>query len=289
MIRIFVDSTCDLPESYLEHYDIKMIPLRVLLNGKEFIDKVTIRVEQVYEYMRKGIIPKTSLPNLAETYEAIYKQVGEGRDCIYLAFSDKMSGTYQAIKGIFEQINNQFPERKMAAIDTKGGSMAIGLMALQAARLASSGKSFEEIVQTVNELVGQVEHIFSIADLGWLVKGGRLSTLEGLVGNILNIKPVLQVRDGLIEQLCKVRGRKKALRTMVDVLEERIEKFPEQTIGIAHAGDLETAGEMESMIKERLGQAKTMTSIIGGVLGAHLGIAGVGVFFFRQRPALYLD
>lgn len=288
MISIFVDSTCDLPDDYYEHFGIKMVPLRILLNGKEFIDKVTIKVSQVYEAMRNGIIPKTSLPNLSETYELVYQQVVAGRDCIFLSFSSKMSGTYQAVNGIFKQLSNQFPSRKMTVIDTQAGSMATGLMAWQAARMALSGKSFEEIVKTVNELVNNVEHIFTISDLTWLVKGGRLSKVEGLLGNILNIKPILQVRNGLIEPFSKVRSMKKALCAIVDQLEQRMEAFPEQTIGISHADDSETAQELEMMIRQRLGQAKTITTMIGSVLGAHLGIGGVGVFFFKERPSFYL-
>lgn len=289
MIRIFVDSTCDLPEGFFERHNIIMIPLKMLLNGKEFIDKVTIKVSEVYDQMRNGAIPKTSLPNLAEAYDVVYKEAAEGKDCIFLSISDKLSGTYQGITRIFKQVGSIFSDRKMTVIDTKGGSVATGLMAWQSARLASAGRSYEEIVKNVHELVEEVELIFTISDLNWLVKGGRLSKVEGFLGNILHIKPILQVRNGLIEPYLKVRSKKKALRAIVDIVEERIKLFPEQTIGIAHTDDPETANEMEYLLKERLGEIKSLTSSIGSVIGSHLGIGGVGVFFFRRRPALYLD
>ena len=187
MIRIFVDSTCDLPEGFFERHNIIMIPLKILLNGKEFIDKVTIKVSEVYDQMRNGAIPKTSLPNLAEAYDVVYKEAAEGKDCIFLSISDKLSGTYQGITRIFKQVGSIFPDRKMTVIDTKGGSVATGLMAWQSARLASAGRSYEEIVKNVHELVEEVELIFTISDLNWLVKGGRLSKVEGFLGNILPV------------------------------------------------------------------------------------------------------
>jgi len=288
MIRIIVDSTCDLPAEIMKEYGIETVPLRILLNGKEFLDKVSIKVSQVYEAMRGGIQPKTSQPNPVDAYNTFYKHAVQGCSMIFLSFSGKMSGTYQVISAVGQQIKEQFPAIDLAVIDTKAGSMATGLMAWQAAKLAAAGRSFTEIVRTVEELVKQVEHIFTITDLQWLVKGGRITKAEGLLGSILHIKPILHVNDGMIEPLEKVRGKKKALCTMVNILEEKIAAFPEQVIGISHADDEETALELEALIKERLGEKRIISSIIGSVLGSHLGIGGVGVFFFRQRPSLYI-
>jgi len=288
VIKIFVDSTCDLPDEYFKTWGIEMVPLRVILNGKEYMDKLTIKISEVYETMRNGIIPKTSQPNYAEAYDIVYKQAAQGYNCIFLSFSEKLSGTYQIISSVFKEISTKFTNLKMEVIDTKSAALSSGIMAYQAARLAAAGKSFEEIVRMIKQLVNHVEYIFTISDLNWLIKGGRISKVDGFLGNVLNIKPVLQLRDGKIELIGKVRSKKKALNTLVDTLEQRMAKFPEQIIGISHADDLETATELETMIKARLGKINTITCMIGSVLGAHLGIGGVGVCCFSKLPELYV-
>lgn len=147
--------------------------------------------------------------------------------------------------------------------------------------MQESGATFEGVVNNVHNLIDHVEHIFTIPDLKWLVKGGRLSRTQGMIGNILDIKPILHVNNGVMEVIKKVRGRKKALNTVVDILEERSKGMPEQIIGISHADDLETANELIRLIKKRLGYDKFIVNKIGSVLGSHIGIGGVGVFFFN--------
>jgi DegV family protein with EDD domain len=176
----------------------------------------------------------------------------------------------------------------MSVIDTKSSSTAVGLIALQAAKLSRAGKDHGTIIGQVKELADHVEHIFMVQDLNWLVRGGRLIRAEGLAGKILNVKPILHVRDGAVELLEKSRGRKKALFTIVDILEERISNFPEQTIGISHSDDKDTANELAAIITQRLGVRDIMINQIGATLTSHLGVGGVGVFFFNKKPELYI-
>lgn len=287
MIKIIVDSTCDLPDELMEMYDIKSLPLKVLLNGREYLDKVTIQVDEVYEAMRQGIVPKTSLPNPQDILSVFNDYCSKGYDFIYLALSSLLSGTYQLASTIMDELKVNFPERRMQIIDSRGGSTATGLIALQAARMSDTGKSFDTIVSQVFKLVDHVEHIFTITDLNWLIKGGRISRSAAIIGNILSIKPILQVNNGLMEVIGKVRGRKNSLNTVVDILEERISNFPDQIIGISHADDLESAEELSHLIDGRLGAKCKIINKIGSVLGSHLGIGGVGVFFFNKKPDIY--
>lgn len=289
MVKIIVDSTCDLPDEIMAKYDIKLLPLRVNLNGKDFLDKVTIKVEEVYDAMRKGIWPMTSQPSPRSVYQLFQDCISNGYNFIYLAFSSKLSGTYETINGIIRDLQEKCSNIKMDIVDTKSGSTATGLIALQAAKMVEAGKSFETVVDASKELAEHVEHIFTIDDLNWLIKGGRISKGEAIIGNILNIKPILHVNDGVMEVIHKVRGRKKALNTIMDIIEERIKNFPDQIIGISHADDMETAIELKNMILDRIGNVKIIITKIGSVLGSHLGIGGVGVFFFNERNELYID
>lgn len=289
MIKIVVDSTCDLPEELMESNDIKSLPLRVSLNDREYLDKVTIQVDDVYAAMRQGVIPKTSQPNPGDMYALFKDYCIKGYDFIYTAFSSKLSCTYQQAISIISELKGIYPKVKMEVMDSKGGSTATGLIALQAARMVSYGLDFENVAAQAKKLIDHVEHVFTIADLNWLIKGGRISRGEGMIGNILDIKPILDVKDGLIEVIKKVRGRKKALSTVVDIVVERLKYFPNQILGISHADDLSSAMELYDMISKRVGETSVIINKIGSVLGSHLGIGGVGVFFFNMKPDFYFE
>jgi DegV family protein with EDD domain len=289
MIKIIVDSTCDLPQEILQEYDIKILPLNVLLNGVEYRDRVDIQVEEVYAQMKKGIVPKTSQVSPKEIHSMFTHHIKQATDFIYLAFSSALSGTHNLAKSIQEELTESNPNIKMAVVDSKGGSVATGLIVLQAARLARSGLDFANIIKQIDFMVKHVEHIFAISDLEWLIKGGRINRIVGKTGSILNIKPILDVQNGKMRVISAVRGQRKALRTVVDLVAERIKEFPDQIVGIAHADDLPAAEEVMEMLRTKIGASKFIVQKIGCVLGAHLGIGGVGVFFFNAKPELYMD
>ncbi len=289
MTKIIMDSTSDLPDGIIEKYSIDILPLRVFIKDKEYLDKVTISVEDVYDAMRKGICPMTSLPNPKKTYEAFKKYASNGIDFIFYSFSSKLSSTYETCYLIIEKLKKEFPNVKMDIVDTKAGSFASGLIALQGAILAKLGNKFEDIVKASKENIQYIEHIFTIDDLSWLLKGGRISKSGAIIGNALNIKPILDVQDGKMVVIKKIRGRKRALNTVVDLVQQRIKEFPNQIIGITHADDLKTALEIKDMIIERIGNNNILIEKIGSVLGSHLGIGGVGVFFFNKKPDSYVN
>ena len=290
MTKIIIDSTSDLPDGIIKKYSIDILPLRVFIKDKEYLDKVTISVEDVYDAMRKGICPMTSLPNPKKTYEAFKKYASNGIDFIFYSFSSKLSSTYETCYLIIEKLKKEFPNVKMDIVDTKAGSFASGLIALQGAMLAKLGNKFEDIVKASKENIQYIEHIFTIDDLSWLLKGGRISKSGAIIGNALNIKPILDVQDGKMVVIKKIRGRKRALNTVVDLVQQRIKEFPNQIIGITHADDLKTALEIKDMIIERIGNNNNiLIEKIGSVLGSHLGIGGVGVFFFNKKPDSYVN
>lgn len=290
LVKIIIDSTTDLPKELIEKYNIDILPLRVLIDDKEYTDKETIYVEEVYDAMKNGICPKTSLPNPKKTYELFRKYASHGVDFIFYSFSSKLSSTFQNTFLIIEELKKEFPKVKMAAVDTMAGSIGSGLIALQGAKLAEIGTSFENILKISRDCIKHIEHIFTINDLNWLLKGGRIKKTSAVIGSALNIKPILDVEEGEMKVIKKIRGRKKALETVVKIVEERIKNFPNQIIGIAHADDFQTALEIKDMLIERLGYNKNIIiEKIGSVLGSHLGIGGVGVFFFNKEPQQYIN
>jgi DegV family protein with EDD domain len=282
MTKIIVDSTCDFPKGYADKHDIAVLPLHVLVNGKEYLDGVELSVDKVYSYMRKGIMPRTSQIGIADTYATFNKLLNEDEDLLYLSFSSKMSGTYTCVSGIMNELAPEYPNRKMIALDSKGGSFATALIAMQAAEMNEHGSDIDTIAERCSFLIQHIEHVFVVSDLKWMVRGGRISRTMGYTADLLNIKPVLDVDNGEMEVIRKVHGTKSALRCVADITAQRAKKCPKQLIGITHADDPEKAETMRQLLQERLPECTFEIAEIGAVLGVHIGIGGVGVFFFNQ-------
>lgn len=288
MIKLIVDSICDLPEEIFEKYDVEILPLRVLINDKEYLDRENITIDEVYAEMRKGVLPRTSQVSPGNIYEIFDKNCEEGNDFIYLAFSSVLSGTCNLAKKIAEEFKEKYPERNIEVVDTKAGAIGIGVIAMQVLKLIESGVGFEKIIEDTYEMVGSIEHLFILEDLNWLMKGGRINKVQATLGTMLDLKPMLQVNNGYLEVIKKVRGKKKSINMLLDLVEERMDGFTDQIIGIGHADDEDIAKEVVKAIKERFGEdAKCVITKIGCVLGAHLGIGGVGVIFFNKKFDFY--
>ncbi|WP_288480223.1 DegV family protein [uncultured Clostridium sp.] len=279
-MRIIVDSTCDLPVEIIEQYGIKVLPLKVLIEDKEYYDRVTIELEEVYEYMRKGVIPKTSQVSPVSFYEAFEEMCEKGEDFIYLAFSSKLSGTHDLGKSILNEFKEKYKNINMEIIDTKSGSTAIGLLVLECIKMNKENLGFFEILERLNEKITHIEHILTLGDLNWLVKGGRIGKTKGFVGTMLDIKPVLDLKDGEVNLIKSIRGKKKTINYILDILEERgIEN--NNLIGISYAEDLSIVDDIKKGVTQRFGEKEFMINKIGSVLGSHVGLTGVGIFFFN--------
>ena len=165
MIKIVVDSICDLPDSLYQELNLTMIPLHVLLEEQEYRDKVDIHIDEIYRQMRQGALPKTTQIPPVDIIRVLWEFAQQGDDFIFLTFSAVMSGTYNVAQTIAEEIKKNFPMVHMAVIDSKAGSLGIGLMAIQAVQMVNAGLPFSEIVNNILFMTQHVEHIFSIADM----------------------------------------------------------------------------------------------------------------------------
>jgi len=287
MIKLIVDSTTDLPQTYFEKYQIEIIPLIVNVNGVSFRDGIDISLDEVYQEMRKGSKIKTSQPNIQDVYDILEKHLQNQDDIIIITISSKLSGTYQTITLVKNQLLVDYPDAKITVIDSRGGSGVAGLMALQGTYMIEEGFSYDEVVANLIELSQNAEHIFTLDDLTYLFQGGRLTKAAAMLGNLLRVKPILDVQDGQIHLFDKVRHMRKALQYIANLVEERIRDFPDQIIGIMHGDDIELAYELRDLIVERIGEKLFILDQIGSTLGSHLGIRGVGVFFFNKKPHYY--
>ncbi|MDK3011142.1 DegV family protein [Bacillus sp. RB3] len=282
-VKIITDSAADLPVELLQAYDIDLIPLRVYDEAEtEYLDGVTLESVTLLQKMREGAVYRTSLPSLETFQEKFVSYAKEGNPCIYLAFSSELSGTYQSSVVIKEEVKETYADLDLEIIDTKCASLGQGLVVLEAAKMAKDGASKEDILNRVAFLMNHMEHIFTVADLQYLVRGGRLSKVAGFIGGLLNIKPILNVEEGKLVPLEKVRGKKKVLSRIVDIMEERGKDIKDQTIGITHGDDLETAEALKLLITERFGCEVFIVNTIGAAIGAHTGPGVITLFFLNE-------
>ncbi|EMI9089509.1 MULTISPECIES: DegV family protein [Bacillus] len=282
-VKIITDSAADLPVELLQAYDIDLIPLRVYDEAEtEYLDGVTLESVTLLQKMREGAVYRTSLPSLETFQEKFVSYAKEGNPCIYLAFSSELSGTYQSSVVIKEEVKETYADLDLEIIDTKCASLGQGLVVLEAAKMAKDGASKEDILKRVDFLMNHMEHIFTVADLQYLVRGGRLSKVAGFIGGLLNIKPILNVEEGKLVPLEKVRGKKKVLGRIVDIMEERGKDLKGQTIAMTHGDDLETAEALKVLITDRFGCEVFIVNTIGAAIGAHTGPGVITLFFLNE-------
>lgn len=282
-MRIFTDSGCDLPKSYYEENDVALFPLRVQLNGKEFDDVIAIDSKEIYDAIRQGAHPKTSQvsPELfLKQFENLAKNNEEG---IYIAFSSELSGTYGTAVMIRNQVLEQYPTLQLAIIDSKCASLGHGMLIEEAVQLRNAGTSMDEIVKKITSLSSQMEHLFTVEDLDYLAKGGRVSKASAFLGGLLSIKPILNVEDGKLVPIEKSRGRKKAISRMLDLMQERGGDFSEKIVGISHSDDPTLANEVKNLIQEKLAPKAIQITMIGSVIGSHVGPGTIAIFFTNKN------
>lgn len=287
MIRIIADSTCDIAEELLKEYDLITLPLVITVDGQNYLDGVDIGIEQVYDWMRQDILPRTAQIPYDVMRDAFEGCCRKGEDFIYISFSSEMSGCFSLSAVITEELKAEYGNIRMEIVDSQGGSCAVGLIVLQALKMAEAGHTVDEILSEVRFMIDHVEHIFTVADLKWMVKGGRISKPLGIAGSVLNIRPWLDVEEGKMVVKGMVRGEKRSISVITEEVKKRAGAFPRQLIAIAHTGDRLLAEKVEEKIKESLSECMTAITEIGGVLGVHLGMSGIGVFFFSERSGGY--
>ena len=281
-VKIITDSACDLPNELIQEYDIDVFPLLVYMNDQEFKDGIDVQPVELFKYMKEGGVAKTAQVTYEQFTKKFRTYADNGSSCIYIAFSSELSGTYQTAKIVENELKEEIPDFDLDVIDSKCASLGFGLVVLEAAKMAKQGASKQQILEKIKFNAQHMEHIFTVDNLEYLYRGGRVSKTAAIVGNVLNIKPILDVEDGKLIPIDKVRGRKKSINRMIDIVAERHDKIEQQIVGINHADDLETALSVKSMIEERFGVKEFVIRDVGAAIGAHSGPGTLSIFFLNQ-------
>ena len=284
---IMTDSCCDLTAEMAAELELEVLPLSLELSGsvfRNFLDGQEIGFQEFYGRIRKGEAAVTSAVSVGDFEAAMHTVLERGEDVLCICFSSALSTTYQSAVIAASGLQETFPERKIAVVDSLCASMGQGLLVWLCAQEKKSGKSFQEVCAFAEEQKGSICHWFTVDDLYHLKRGGRISAATAIFGSMLSIKPVLHVdAEGRLVNVDKARGRKASLLALVDQMEETAITPGYQTIFISHGDCLEDAKFVASEIRRRFGTQNIHINYVGPVIGSHSGPGPLALFFIGSN------
>lgn len=276
-MRIVMDDAGDIPADLAQKYNIRVVPINIMFGTEEYLSGVTMDHAAFYDKVEKvtgANFPKTSQPTpyqMAEVYREILAQ-GE-TEILTVTVSDKLSGTYASAVAAAQELDGQ---GTFYTFDSQGGSAAQGYMALAAARMAEEGRPGDEILEYLAKMRAEMAVIFTIDSLEFAVKGGRVSSMKSMMASLLNIKPILQLKDGLIVEAGKVRTRKRAVESIVAMIHEKMGNRPVK-LAILHANAAADAAMLAEQARAKLNATEEILVDMTIPVAINLGPGALGI------------
>ena len=280
------DSDSDLPFHLKEKYNIPVVYMPYALNGKEYFDDLgqTLDHKSYYDAMRNGANPVTSALNEAAYIDYFEPVLKSGKDLLFVAFSSKLSCTLQAAGTAREELLKKYPDRKITIVDTLSISGPMALLVLKAHEMYRAGKPMEEVASWLENNKLRCQAYFTVDDLKYLKRGGRISGAAAVVGTMLDLKPIIvEASDGSLQAGEKVRGRKKALAYIVDAMMKAEPDPAESPIIVLNADAREDAERVKASVEQKLPGATVLIEHVGPVIGAHAGPGTVALCFLGKE------
>lgn len=282
--QILTDSASDLPQSILGQLGVVSISLHVNFRGKAHNDSVDDRIKTIYAGLRDGEVATTSAINPDQWTRAMAPILESGRDLLVLAFSSGLSTTYQSAVIAANELREEYPQREIRVIDTLSASLGQGLLVWYTCKKRDEGLTLQELAAWVEENRFHLCHWFTVDDLMYLKRGGRISAATALVGTMLKIKPVLHMDDeGHLINMSKARGRKASIDAIAAKVAELGQGYDNSTMFICHGDCLEDAEYLAAKLKAEHGAKEVFIGYTGAVIGSHSGPGTLAVFFLGQH------
>lgn len=282
---LVTDSSANLPEYLIKKFDIKIISLSFFVDNEEYLsykEDETTDISKFYKMMRSGKVIKTSLINEDTFIKNFEKYLKEGHDILYIGMTSGISGTYNASVLASDSLKEMYPDRRIVTIDSLSVSLGLGLLVYYAALLKEKGKSIDEIKEWIEENKLKMRHQFTVEDLMFLKRGGRIPATVAIIGSVLNIKPLLKVdKTGILVNIGKARGRKNSLDKIFETL-ECAEDIENQYIGITHGDCIDDVNYLVNKIKEKYKPKDIIINYVDPVIGAHSGPGTMALFFLAK-------
>ncbi len=288
MIKIMADSTCDLTQEIIERYDIGIAPLTVTIDNKEYKDKVDITPDEFFEMLKNvKTNPTTSMPSPTEYLKIIDQAIEDGyTEMLCICMSSGTSGSYRSARIAKDCFYEQHPDSpiKIYVVNSKSMSHGSGYLILKSAMLRDQGLSFEELIDFNETYKTRVKHFLSVDDLNNLIRSGRLSNASGFIGKVLQIKPIMSMRDGKGAIVAKERGSKKALAHYIREFKIRNDEDMTDFIIIGYSSDRKIAENLKQNIIDETGFKKEIYIMQMGIaVGNHVGLGGLSMYFIEKN------
>ena len=284
---LMTDSCCDLTDSMARELELEVLPLTMHMDGQDYPNDLVgtaISNEECYKRIRAGELVTTSAANVGQFQDAMRKVLERGKDIVCVCFSSALSTTYQSAVIAANDLRSEFPEAEIHVVDSLSASLGEGLLLYLAVQQKRAGLSAAELAAWVEENRLSICHWFTVDDLNFLKRGGRVSATTAFVGTMLSIKPIMHTSDeGKLVPVGKARGRKAALKALLDSIERLAIRPEEQTMFICHADCEEEARAVARQIKDRFGTKTVHINYIGPVIGSHTGPNTMGIFFIGTK------
>ncbi len=278
---ICTDSACDMCADILQAWEVSSASLRFRFDGeeKEYSNN-ELPAKTFYDKMRQGGVAKTSAVNVSD-FKALFESfLQKEEDILYLGFSSGISTTYNSARLAAEELKTLYPERKIITVDTRAASAGFGLLIYLAVEKKRAGGTMEEVAAYIETMHPKLCHWFTVDDLQYLKRGGRVSPTSAFIGGVLGIKPVMHVDNaGKLIPVSKVRGRKAALQAMADQYGKLVDPTVSAPIYISHGDCMEDVEFLKKLLKEQHGAEVAVVSDVGPVIGAHSGPGTLALFF----------
>ena len=282
--RIITDTCCDFPAEMYEELGLAVVPLTVRFQDKEVSSYTEKWLKKLYAGMRDGETATTSAVNPQGWSDVIEPVLAAGEDALVMAFSSGLSTTYQSAVIAAAELSEKYPDRKIHVVDTLCASLGQGLLAWYACKKRDAGMGFEELVEWCETTKMNLCHWFTVDDLMFLKRGGRISAATALVGTMLQIKPVLHVDDeGHLINVAKARGRKASLDALAKKVGETGLPGENDTVFISHGDCIDEVKILENILKEKYGIKNVFTYYVGAVIGSHAGPGTIALFFMGNK------
>ena len=281
---ILTDSSADLVPEILDNPDLHILQLDVIVEGEEAKENRDVDIKDFYAKLREKKNATTNAVNIEKFIIEMEKHLALGKDILYLGFSSGLSGTYNAGFVAANELSEKYPDRKIYTVDTLAASLGEGLLVYLAVKKMEAGASIEEVRDYVEENKLNMAHWFTVDDLFFLKRGGRVSTATAIVGSMLSIKPVMHVDNaGKLIKVTTARGRKASIDMLFNNMKATVTDPENQVVFISHGDALEDAEYLADRIRNELGVKDVKISYVGPVIGAHSGPGTLALFFLATE------
>ena len=286
LIRIITDTSAGLDQAIADEHDIVILPLRVMQDGVEYRDTIDITAPELYKRMREGERFTTAQLPPVELIEAFERVLREGDDIIFMPLSPGISGTYATAVILANEMREKYPDRKIGVVYTRSTTGGLHLQILKALEKIRFGMPFDEIMDQLAVVAKYTHHFYTVDELSYFYRGGRITALEAAAGSVLNIKPILSVdEEGHLNAIGKVRGRHKAIQKLASLLGETAtdpEDLKTTKIFILHADVKEAAEELRDLVQEKYGATDIEIGILPAVVGVHTGPTLLSIYYLDE-------